>query len=109
MNLTKYEQETIITYNQEDDTASCFTYDRTLICKLDAMCKKSPSIIVVREGDGCKEYTFPRKWIGIKTPRQLSEEQRQKAAERARRNFGKEVDSDDGEKNRNTDQEAGYA
>lgn len=88
MELTKYEQETIINYNQEGKTASCCTHDRALIRKLDAMCEKSSEIIVTRSGDGCKEYSFPKRWIKIKAPRQLSDEQRQKAAERAVRNFG---------------------
>lgn len=35
MNLTKYEQETIINYNNEEKTASIFTYDKSLIRKLD--------------------------------------------------------------------------
>ena len=94
--LTKYEQETIINYNQEEGTAHCFTRDKALIHKLDDLCLKSTSIIVVREGDGYKEYTFPKKWVKVKMPRQLSDENRQKAAERARRNFGRRKVTDDG-------------
>ncbi len=89
MKLTKCEQETIVNYNQEDDMAHCYTYDKALIHRLDKLCQKSTSIIVVREGEGFREYIFPKKWVRVKMPRQLSEENRQKAAERARQNFSR--------------------
>lgn len=80
--LTKYEQETIFNYNQEEKTASCFTCDPALIRKLDRLCEKDEAITVSREGDGCKEYTFPKSWLKVRPPRQLSDEQRQELAER---------------------------
>ena len=39
MSLSLYEQETIINYNQEDKTATCYTYDKALIRKLDHYAK----------------------------------------------------------------------
>lgn len=50
-NLTKYEQETIINYNNEEKTASIFTYDRSLIRKLDKRLPDYPDITVVRRGE----------------------------------------------------------
>lgn len=82
MKLTKYEQETIINYNQEEKTASCFTHDLALIRKLDEFARNGEAITVVREGDGWKEYKFPKKCIKVRFPRKLSEEQRQNMAER---------------------------
>lgn len=79
---TKYEQETIFNYNQEEKTASCYTCDPALIRKLDRLCENGEAITVSREGDGWKEYQFPRSWIKVRPPRQLSDEQRQKLAER---------------------------
>ena len=35
MNLSLYEQETIINYNEEEATASIYTHNRALIRKLD--------------------------------------------------------------------------
>lgn len=49
-NLTKYEQETIINYNNEEKTASIFTYDKSLIRKLDKRLSEYPDIKVVRRG-----------------------------------------------------------
>lgn len=82
MNLTRYEQETIFNYNQEEINASCFTHDKSLMRKLDALIEKGEAITVVREGDGWKEYSFPKKCIKVRFPRKLSEEQRQEMANR---------------------------
>ncbi len=80
--LTKYEQETIFNYNQEEKTASCFTHDPALIRKLDRLCEKDKAITVTREGDGWREYTFPKSWLKVRPPRKLSDEQRQELANR---------------------------
>lgn len=50
--------------------------------KLDRLIEKGEAITVVREGDGWKEYNFPKKCIKVRFPRKLSEEQRQSMAER---------------------------
>ena len=57
---TKYEQETIFNYNQEEKTASYYTCDAALIRKLDRLIEKGEAITVSREGDGWKEYLFPK-------------------------------------------------
>ena len=38
--LSRYEQETIINYNQEEQLASCYTHDKTLIRKLNKLMLK---------------------------------------------------------------------
>lgn len=80
--LTKYEQETIFNYNQEEKTASCFTHDAALIRKLDRLCENGETITVTKEGDGWKEYTFPKSWLKVRPPRKLSDEQRREMANR---------------------------
>lgn len=83
----RYEQETVINYNQEEDYAICYTHDAKLMRKLDKMCSKSSIITVKNEGEGSKTYTFPKKWIKVQFPREVSEEMRVKLADRARANF----------------------
>ena len=83
-NLTKYEQETIINYNNEEKTASIFTYDKSLIRKIDKRLAEYTEIEVVRRGDDFAEYRLPKKWIKVGFPRQLSEEQRKEMANRMR-------------------------
>lgn len=88
MELTKYEQETIINYNQEEKTASCYTHDRALIRRLDRLCEKHKEITLVRGADDRREYNFPKKWVKVRAPKQLSNELREKMANSARERFG---------------------
>ena len=85
MTLMPIEQETVIIYNQKEQTAECMTYDPRMIRRLDDLCGKSEDITLIREGDGFKEYKFPKRWIKVSAPKQMSEEQRAKLAENMRR------------------------
>ena len=80
--LTNYERETIFNYNQEEKTASCYTHDSALIRKLDRLCLSNEAITVCREGEGWKEYNFPKSWLKVRPPRQLSDEKRAELANR---------------------------
>lgn len=82
MNLTKYEQETIINYNNEEKTASIFTYDKPLIRKLDKRLAEMSDMKLIRRGEDFAEYSLPKKWIKVAFPRQYSDEQRAEMAER---------------------------
>lgn len=82
MNLTKYEQETIINYNNEEKTASIFTYDKSLIRKLDKRLAEMSDMKLIRRGEDFAEYSLPKKWIKVAFPRQYSDEQRAEMAER---------------------------
>lgn len=84
MNLTKYEQETIINYNNEEKTASIFTYDKSLIRKLDKRLAEASDIKLICRGEDFAEYSLPKKWIKVSFPRQYSDEQRAEMAERMR-------------------------
>lgn len=84
MNLTKYEQETIINYNNEEKTASIFTYDKSLIRKLDKRLAEMSDMKLIRRGEDFAEYSLPKKWIKVAFPRQYSDEQRAEMAERMR-------------------------
>lgn len=94
MALSNYERETVILYNQEEPHATCNTYDRSLIRRLDALVQENEAITVLREGDGWKEYQFPRKWVKVRAPRKLSDEQRQELAERMKSAMRKEHDDE---------------
>ena len=61
MNLTKYEQETIINYNNEEKTASIFTYDKLLIRKLDKRLAEMSDMKLIRRGEDFAEYSLPKK------------------------------------------------
>lgn len=83
-NLTKYERETVINYNYEDDYAIVYTYDRALQNKLNKLLKTDNNVKVVRCGDEWCEYSVPKNYIKVSPPRQVnySDEQRAAMAER---------------------------
>ena len=87
MELTKYEMETIYNYNQEEPLASCYTMDKALIRRMDALAQKHKEIAVLRADEGVREYTFPKKWLKVRAPKELSDEQRENMAKRARERF----------------------
>ena len=87
MALTKYERETIILYNDEESTASVYTLNVRLRNRLAAFAEKSDDCCLVRKGDDYDEYRIPKSWLKINLPRQYSDKQRQKMAERARANL----------------------
>ena len=88
MELTRLEQETVYTYNQEDPLAYCYTMDRALIRRLDALAQKHKEITLIRSGEGMREYSFPKKWIKVRVPKEITEEARQRMADMARERFG---------------------
>ena len=79
MKLTKYEQETIINYNQAEQTASVYTHDPKLLEKLARLTKKYPGQI---KPDGPNSYLVPKGCVLIREP--YSEERRAAARERAK-------------------------
>ena len=83
--MLKYERETIINYNQEEDTASVYTHSTALINRLEKLTDKG--CVKIKYGEGFAEYEVPKKWVKIRPPREMSEEQRAAASERAKSNF----------------------
>lgn len=57
MNLSLYEQETIINFNEADSTASVYTHNRALIRQLDKLAEERP-------GDCHREKNEPRRKSG---------------------------------------------
>lgn len=86
MHLTNEERETIILFNEADKTATCDTCNPSLIRKLDKLCLEYEEISVVRQDEYGKVYKFPKKWVKVNASVRLSDEQRQKMAERGRAN-----------------------
>lgn len=87
--LSKYESETIISYNDESDTATIYTCNYRLIDKLIAMTKQSSDIKLIKEDEYSKTFVCPKKWVKIKMPRIISEEERQIMKERGKAMYEK--------------------
>ena len=68
--LTRYEMETLISFNVADKIASVSTYDKRIMRKLDQMVIDYPDTYkILREYAGYKEYEVPKKYISFIKPR----------------------------------------
>lgn len=74
MNLTRYEQETIINFNEEEKTASVYTHNGPLRRRLEQMAQERPKK-TCHDGQAV-EYYLPKSWIKIRPPRVASEAQK---------------------------------
>jgi hypothetical protein len=70
MKPTKYEQETIICYNEEEATASVYTYNKKLIQKLRRLSEKYPYKVKLerRELRGAVSYFVPKRCVSVREP-----------------------------------------
>ena len=84
MKLSKYEEETVVLYNEAESTASVYTHDSKLKEKLKRLSEKYPDKIVfnTENSSGGVTYTVPKKCVLIREP--YSDERRKAASERAK-------------------------
>ena len=83
MKLTRYEQETLINFNAQDQMATLYTRDPAIMRKVDALVIGYPEIYkCIAKSDIDKTYEMPKSAISYRKPRRLSEEQKNKAKER---------------------------
>ena len=76
--LSLLEQETIFIMNEQEKTATIFTYNRAYQKKLEELCRNYPDKAVLQEknSEGAFTYTVPKKWLKITPPRQISEKRK---------------------------------
>ena len=92
MNMARYEQETIISFNEEEKTAGIYTHNKMLRQKLAALARDRPEDCrLVKASRGrAVDYTIPKSWIKIVPPRTASEAQKAALA-RARKAASKSL------------------
>ena len=95
--LSLAEQETIILWDNELDTAKVYTHDQRLLGKLRALSRQFPESFVLKQsGQGKSEtYQIPKRCVGIRPPysEQRREQQRQDAKENGLPFMRKEVEN----------------
>ena len=80
-----YEKETIINFNNAEQNASCYTLNTHKRQMLLNLAEEYPDDVkIICKRDDMMEVTFPKKWVKIRPPRKLTEEQRVNAVERGR-------------------------
>ena len=78
MDLSKYEQETIINFNEAEKVASVYTHNKALKRKLAALAEQYPDecITMSTNHDAMGvDYVVPKRWIKVSPPRRVSEAQ----------------------------------
>lgn len=74
--LTRYEMETLISFNVAEDDARVYTHDKRIIRKLDQMIVDYPDTYKLIAGDeDYREYEMPKKYVTFSKPRKLTPEQ----------------------------------
>ena len=79
MKLSRYEQETIILYNQAEAAAEVYTHDPRLLEKLRRLAEKYPDQIVKKDR---QTFLVPKRCVSVREP--YSAERRKAASERAK-------------------------
>jgi hypothetical protein len=85
-NLTKYEQETIINFNAGEQTATVYTRDKAVMRKLDTLVIEFPEVYkLTNETEYDRTYEMPKSYINYRKPRQMTDEQRERARQRIKK------------------------
>ena len=84
--LTKYEKETIILFNECEDTASIYTFNAGLKKRLAMFAKKYPTLCRQEKNreQGGVSYVLDKSRLSIRLQPPMSEERRRKASENAK-------------------------
>ena len=89
MNLSLYEQESVISFNEAEKTANVYTHNKALRRKLEKLAQDRPEecrIDKLSHSGRAADYIIPKAWVKITPPRIASEAQKaacRKAAEKA--------------------------
>lgn len=77
MKLTRYEQETIINFNAQDQMATLYTRDPAVMRKVDALVIEYPDTFkCIGETDIDKTYEMPKSVVTYRKPRKISDDTR---------------------------------
>ena len=88
MKLTKYEKETIILTSEGDDTYSVYTFNSALKRRMAEFAKKYPDLCRLESEDkkvGYQSYVIDKARLSIRITAPYSEEWKNAARERAKR------------------------
>jgi len=74
--LTKIEQETIIIFNELEQTAEVYTHNARLRRQLADVRETHPDEVTLKKADdACVTYTLPKAWVKVRPKRKATEAQ----------------------------------
>lgn len=68
INLTKYERETVVVFNEAEADAELYTTSQVTIRRMDKLVEKYPVFSVVKQDKVSKTYRFPKKYFKVRNP-----------------------------------------
>lgn len=93
--------ENVIEFLRNQDVATVTFCQPRFVNKVKALAIDYPEEVKItaENEDGSLVAHVPTRWICLKAPRQLTEEERQALSDRAKKNFGRVTDDNSDEKN----------
>ena len=85
--MSNYERETIIHFDDSEDTATIYTCNRALQRKLSKYVDENKGYKLDKTDDNSKTYKCSKKLISFRTPKILNEKTREKMSSLARERF----------------------
>lgn len=73
MSLTKGEKETVIRFDEADDTATVYTCSKRIMHRLNVLSQKTKEVVLISEDKYSKTYKLPQKMVGFKMKRVLAD------------------------------------
>lgn len=83
--MSKYEKETIISFNEAERTANVYTFNAALRRKLETLAQERPTeCSIEKRASDYIEGTVPKAWVKIRPPRacNMTDEQRRECGAR---------------------------
>lgn len=87
--LTNYERETVITFNDNEDTAQIYTCNKTWMKMLTKLAQKDSRVSRTESDEYSQTYVLPKKAIKVRLPRIIQGEKLKKMRLQAQQSFQK--------------------
>ena len=68
MELTRYEKETVVVFNEEEPEAELYTCSQAVMRKMDDLVANYPMFIEVKADEVSKTYKFPKRYFKVRKP-----------------------------------------
>lgn len=68
INLTRYERETVVTFNEAEPDAELYTTSAVTMRKMDKLVSEDDRFSVVKQDEVSKTYKFPKKYFKVRRP-----------------------------------------
>ena len=79
MNLSLYERESLVSFNEAEKTANVYTHNKALLRKLERLAWDRPEecrLVRLSHDGSAADYIVPKAWVKITPPRIASEAQK---------------------------------